>query len=129
MKHLPGVIGHAKETKEVIDCWNLFFTDEIIQNIVGYTNIYIEKISSHYKDRSDCRSTSVHEIRALIGLLYAMGFLHGGRMNIHDFWSTDGLGTECFPVTMALRRFRFLLKCIRFDEQATKKKKMINWLQ
>ena len=68
VKHLPGVIGLAKEAKEVIDCWNLFFTDEIIQNIVGYTNIYIEKMSSHYKDPSDCRSTSVHEIGALISM-------------------------------------------------------------
>ena len=55
-----------------------------------------------------------------------MGFLHGGRMNIHDFWSTDGLGTECFPVTMALRSFRFLLKCIRFDDVMSRQQRRKN---
>lgn len=36
-------------------------------------------------------------------------------MNIQDFWSIDGFGTEYIQVSMAFRRFRFLLKCIRFD--------------
>lgn len=62
-----------------------------------------------YLDPSDCRKTNITEIKALFGLLYLMGLHHGGRMNISDFWSTDGMGVERFPVTMGQRRFKFLL--------------------
>ena len=44
------------------------------------------------------------------------GFLHGGRANIQDFWSCDRLGAEQLPTTMTLRHFRFVLKCIHFDD-------------
>ncbi|XP_063231053.1 piggyBac transposable element-derived protein 4-like [Bacillus rossius redtenbacheri] len=123
VKKLPGVTGLGKKEKSVSGCWSLFFDNNMIEKIVVFTNKYILKISSSYKDPSDCKPTSLTEIKSLLGLLYGMGFLHGGRMNIQDFWSTDGLGTERFPATMAFRRFRFLLKCIRFDDIETRQQR------
>ena len=71
----------------------------------------MQTISDKFKDKDDVKPTDLIEIKALMGLLYLAGVLHGGRLNILELWSTaDGMGTEIFPATMALRRFRFLLR-------------------
>ena len=92
--------------------------------IVYNTNIYIQTISEKFKDKDDVKPTDSTEIKALMGLLYLAGVLHGGRLNILELWSkTDGMGAEIFPATMALRRFRFLLRCLRFDNVVEQKEK------
>lgn len=81
----------------------------------------MQKVSVNFKDKFDVKPTDSVEIRALIGLMYFAGVLHGGRLNILELWSkTDGLGAEIFPATMALRRFRFLIRCMRFDNVFTR---------
>jgi hypothetical protein len=47
--HLPGVKRYAKDAKSIVDCWNLFFTDTVIEEIVNCTNIYLVKIRINYR--------------------------------------------------------------------------------
>lgn len=46
--HLPSVKGVAKNSKTIIDSWKLFFPDEIISEIVNFTNITIQKIRENF---------------------------------------------------------------------------------
>lgn len=104
----------------MIDSWQLFIDNNFIEKIVTYTNIYIQKISERYKDPLDCKLTTSFEMRYPIKLLHGIEFLHGGRTNTKDLWDSDGLGSERFAASMALRCFRFLLECIRFDDINTR---------
>lgn len=117
---LPGVIGPAKDASTPIDCWQLFFDDATLNEIVLNTNIYIESLQDRYAKKSDVRPTSLLEIRALLGLLYLAGIYRAGRTSIFEFWSTDGTGIQMFPATMALKRFRFLMRCLRTDDIRTR---------
>lgn len=113
--HLPGPKGNGKDKFTPLDCWSCFISPNLLNMVVNNTNIFIENISSNYKDQSDCRKTDVIEIKALFGLLFLAGVFKGGRRNMKDFWATDGTGVEIFPAAMAYRRFKFLLRCLRFD--------------
>lgn len=46
--HLLGIKGLAKNSKTIIDSWQLFFPDEVIFEIVNFTNIKIQKIREHF---------------------------------------------------------------------------------
>lgn len=120
IRKLPGVIGRARECKSIIECWELFFSHDIMDSIVTYTNIFIAEIAQNYSDPHDCKPTKLSEIKALFGILYAMGVHKGGRLNISEFWATDGSGHERIIASMSQRRFSFLLRCLRFDDKGTR---------
>lgn len=120
---LPGVKGAAKNALSPRECWELFLDNAILEDIVDNTNIYIESISDRYTNKSDARPTDKQELTALLGLLYLAGVYHGGRTSIFEFWSTDGTGLDIFPATMALRRFRFLMRCLRMDNVRTREER------
>lgn len=117
----PGVVSqNAKNAKTVVDCWRLFFDDKIITLIVEKTNLYINGIREKFVRDRNCKETDQIEMEAFLGLLYLAGVFRGGHQNIADFWSRDGLGIDIFRMTMSEKRFRFLIRCIRFDDRATR---------
>nr|CAH7732299.1 unnamed protein product [Callosobruchus chinensis] len=55
--------------------------------------------------------------RALIGLLLLIGSLRCARKNLRDLWdNSTGNGLESCYLCMSEKRFRFLLRCTRFDD-------------
>lgn len=116
VKHLPGVKGEAKNAKRPIDCLQLFFTDDILEEIVCCTNIYIATIRSKYSRERDAADTTITEIKACLGLLFLSGVLRTSHTNLLDLWAADGTGVEYFRLSMGINRFRFLLTCLRFDD-------------
>ena len=120
MVRLPGVKSCAKEAKAIIQCWNLFVSEDILNIIVENTNKYIAKVESKYSRERAARPTDVIEIRALLGLLYLAGCLKSNRLSTKDMWARNGTGIEIFWLTMSEQRFLFLLRCIRFDDLDTR---------
>lgn len=112
----PGVKGLAKNAKTIIDSWQLFFPDDVILEIVNFTNIKIQKVREHFAGNRDAKDTNIIEMKAIIGLLYLSGSLRSSHQNLCDLWRTDGLGVDYFHATMNIRRFRFILQCLRFDD-------------
>lgn len=43
---------------------------------------------------------------------------------MEDLWATDGSGIDIFRATMPLKRFRFLLSCLRFDNKETRDERL-----
>lgn len=43
-----------------------------------------------------------------------------GRANLDDLWVADGTGVEYIRASMSLNRFRFILRCMRFDDVRTR---------
>lgn len=67
-----------------------------------------------YKDKYDLRKADIAEIKALIGVLYS--FINAGPLYS---WVTYGSGLEIFQAVMTQRRFRFLIRCLHFDNLET----------
>lgn len=93
------------------------------QKIVECTNKYIEGIQEHFSRPRDAKVTDLIEIKAVIGLLYLAGIYHANRLSLDELWSEDGV--QRFRRTMSLRRFRFILRCLRFDDLETRGEKSI----
>lgn len=111
-----GPRGSALQVETPFEAWNCFITDEILDLIVNYTNIYIDGIKQKYSRARDVRCTNKTEIKALFGLLYYAGVLKSGKLNTRDLWATDGTGIDLFIATMSRKRFLLLLNCLRFDD-------------
>lgn len=120
VRDLPGVRGAAKGAKSVIACWGAFFDDDLLNIIVTNTNRYIAGKKELYSRERDCKTTTLSEIKAFIGLLYMAGYHRNSRLNTLDFWALDGSGIELFRMTMSRNRFHFLLQTIRFDNKTTR---------
>lgn len=116
VSHLPGVKAIARNAKSPLECWELFFPDHVIREIVTCTNIYLRQMRENYARVRDCPDTSFEEIRALLGLLYLAGVKKCQHTNISELWSEDGTAPECFRAVMSNRRFYTLLRAMRFDD-------------
>lgn len=115
--HLPGPKGEARNSKSEIECLSLFINNNVIQIITTSTNIYIEKIRNQFTRLRDARFTDEREIRAYIGLLLLIGSLRSSRKNAAQLWdNSKGSGIEACYLSMSLNRFRFLTRCLRFDD-------------
>ncbi|UYV77142.1 hypothetical protein LAZ67_14003430 [Cordylochernes scorpioides] len=122
--HLPGVKGEAKNAKSILDCWNLFIDDNILECIVTNTNIYIRNIQQNYSRERDANLTNLHEIKALLGIIYFLGVMKANKLNTDDAWARDSTGFELCRIAMSENRFRFLLRVIRFDDKATRNERL-----
>jgi hypothetical protein len=73
----------------------------------------------HPDNLREWNPTTITEIQAVIGLVILAG-LHRGRMEpLEDLWSPKS-GRPIFCAVMSLRRFKSLLKYLRFDNKATR---------
>ncbi|XP_068086415.1 piggyBac transposable element-derived protein 4 [Anabrus simplex] len=120
---LPGVIGNARGKREILDTWMCFFDDIMLDMIVNHTNQYIDSIREAYSRPRDVLHTDKSEIKAFIGLLYLTGLYKAGRTSLEDLWDNEGFGIEIFRLTMSLKRFRFILQTLRFDDQVTRQQR------
>lgn len=68
--------------------------------------------------------TDIIELRAFIGLLYLQGAFKSGHEDLESLWATDGTGRDIFRSTMSLKRFLFLLSCLRFDDYTTRQERL-----
>lgn len=114
---LPGVVGNAKGLTNVRETWMCLIDDAMIRDIVVFTNQYITSVKDKFIRQRDARTTVEVEIRGFLGLLYLLGVYRANRLNLDELWSSDGDGIEKFRLTMSQRRFRFLMRCLRFDDR------------
>ncbi|KAJ8955086.1 hypothetical protein NQ314_006967 [Rhamnusium bicolor] len=56
---LPMVKGIPRDLKNSLECWQLFFTDEMLISMVDNTNKYIDSISDKYTRNRDARPTNL----------------------------------------------------------------------
>ncbi|XP_067630578.1 piggyBac transposable element-derived protein 4-like [Eurosta solidaginis] len=114
--HLPGVKNIAKNARNPSECVALFLSNTLIEKIVTYTNIYIEKIRGTYARDRDCKSTDAVEINEFIGILYMAGLKKMNHLNLKEMWLQDSTVPDIFRAAMSITRFLFLLRVVRFDD-------------
>lgn len=119
-QRLPTICAITKELRTPQDIISFFLNDHMIKLIVQYTNQHIDTLFNNFTRSRDCMPTNKTEIQALIGLLYYGGVFKASHLNAEDLFKTDGSGIEIFRLTMSLKRFRFLLSSLRFDDKTTR---------
>ena len=60
--HLPGVVGDAKQCTTALECFNLFISPYIIEQIVSFTNKRIESKRGKYSQEYILKQTTEQEI-------------------------------------------------------------------
>lgn len=78
----PGVKGVAKDAKTEIECWQLFFTEEMRCSILIHTNEEILRRQVNCKNPTQLyymKETTSTELEAFIGLLYIAGLNKSSR--------------------------------------------------
>lgn len=122
--HLPGVKNYGKYARSPLECFLLFIDEQIIGDIVIYTNQRILEKSSTWKDSPHYGKTSAPEIKAVFGLLYLSGTFRSNHRHLYELWKTDGTGMDVFRCTMSQRRFEFLVSCLRFDNKDNRQERV-----
>lgn len=102
------------------DLWQLFFTDDMLREIVKHTNEKIRKIRPNYQNQSCVRDLDVMELKAFIGMLYYTAIFKENHTHYTCWHSTDGTGRETYRCIMSKNRFETLLNCLRFDDASTR---------
>ncbi|XP_053956251.1 piggyBac transposable element-derived protein 4-like [Anastrepha ludens] len=127
IKLLPGTNGNSRNVETEIECLNLFVNDSVIRIIIVSTKLYIQKVRVNFQEdrmNQDARETDDTEIRAFIGILFLIGALRSSRKNLHKIWdNSQGNGVESCYLAMSEKRFRFLLRCLRFDDINTRQQR------
>ncbi|KAJ8951921.1 hypothetical protein NQ314_007629 [Rhamnusium bicolor] len=69
----PGPVNNVANAKTILECFEIFFTEKIIQAVTQSINIYIDDIKEKCERDRDAKPTVTCEIRALLGMLYLLG--------------------------------------------------------
>ena len=123
----PIPMGHpAQHVKDLSpqDLFSSFLPDDIIQDdIVNHTNRKIAELRDHIGenniDKASYKDTDVKEIKAVIGCLLLSGVLRDNTQSTTTMFSPL-FGTPFYRCVFSQRRFDFLLRCMRFDQHATR---------
>ena len=120
LKFLPGPRNNASHIEDKLQAFLLLITDEMIEEIVGCTNMYITAVQSNYDRKRDAKIATKTELMAFLGLLVLSGVKRAGHVSFPELWATDGGGKKIFRACMSYNCFLFLLLAIRFDERMTR---------
>lgn len=115
-----GPSNEALNAKTIENCFNLFIDNRSLEIIVCNTNLYIASIRHQYSRERDCQETNIDEVKTLIGLILLTSLLKSKNVKLDELWEQGGLGVEVFRLSMNLNRFKFLLRCLRFNTESNK---------
>ncbi|XP_069680912.1 piggyBac transposable element-derived protein 4-like [Periplaneta americana] len=128
VNNYPGPKSFSEGVTSEVDAFTKMISLEMIDEIVGYTNIYMqnERISAKYSRERDARETTRSEMMALMGLLYLIGVKKANHTDVTELWAVDGSGIEITRAVMGFKRFLFLLRCIHFDDKRTRQERRVS---
>ncbi|XP_047506781.1 piggyBac transposable element-derived protein 4-like [Pieris napi] len=117
---VPGPNSDARDLVEPLPIFHLYLSDEMIDQLVIYTNAEIEIKKVKYKELTHTISpTSAIELKALLGLLMQSAAIKSNHLPTRILFD-DRRSGNIFKACMSAERFDFLLKCLRFDDKATR---------
>lgn len=116
----PGPTHEAAQATTPSQCFGLFVSDEVIGEIVTWTNAKIDRMAGQFaRQNPTVRNTSPPEMRALLGVLIFSGYRRDNHLSTKEVWSPT-TGAAFYRAAMSEARFAFLLSCLRFDNEATR---------
>ena len=123
---LPGLRPYRKiENSNPKNLRQLLFTDELLNIIMKWTNLKIERrrknICGPIKGEVD--NTSIDELKALLGLLIYTSVFKSNQEDMESLFATDVTGSEIFCAVMTMKRLKFLLSNLWLDNPDDREKR------
>lgn len=112
--------GVFHENTRPLDLWRLFFTENMLEEIVKHTNAKIRKVRPNYQRETAVHDLDILELKAFIGMLYYTAIFKENHTHYTSWYSQDGTGREIYRCIMSKNRFEVLLNCLRFDDANTR---------
>lgn len=107
------MLQEGQRLDTVLDCFELIFDNQTIDAIIFYTNKEALTHDANFKVIDQI------EMKAFIGLLIIAGVDHSSKKNYEEFYGRLR-GLPIFKATMALKRFKSILRFIRYDDKTTR---------
>ena len=104
--------------------------DEIFNIVERHTNIRIQlvrdtKIGPANRNTFTYSNTNVTELKCLVGCLVMTGVRKDGHLSLDQMFSTR-FGANFYRATFSQKRFQFLLRCLRFDDQLMRQNNVLD---
>ncbi|XP_008179963.1 piggyBac transposable element-derived protein 4-like [Acyrthosiphon pisum] len=115
-------LQYTLSTKNPLDYFNLFFDDNIMNNIVTWVNLRANTLKSlgvrKHSNLSNWKNIDVYELKKFIGLTLLMG-IHK-LPTIHLYWSKSEIDYHpIYGQTLSRNRYETILRCLCFYEPST----------
>ena len=116
----PALALGEKPSPEQI--WRLFFTDDMVDEIVIRTNCKLDSVREELGNKEDpsYKKTNKDEISALFGLLILSSIFKSSRESLTSLFSTGITGRPIFRAIMSEKRCHVLIRALRFDDASTR---------
>ncbi|GFY42352.1 DDE_Tnp_1_7 domain-containing protein [Trichonephila inaurata madagascariensis] len=103
--------------------WDLFFTPEMIDEIVKHTNVKLTEMRRkiQFDDSPAYKNTENDELNALLGLILLCCIFKSLNESLHSLFYTSIIGRPIFRAIMTEKRCSVLLRALRFDDSQTRK--------
>lgn len=101
---------------EPLLCFELFITDEIIQELVQWTNVEISKKRTDSMTSATFADTNPTEIKAFIGILTLSAAMKDNHLSTVELFNSSFTGSR-YVAVMSRDRFDFILRCLRMDDK------------
>lgn len=111
--------GPTKGCKNITDpllCFKKFFNDEIINEIVQWTNVEL-KLKMRTDSDQVYKETNFVEISALLGVLILSAAMNNNHLTVSELFDSTYSGSRYVSV-MSGKRFSTLLGALRFDDKS-----------
>lgn len=119
-----GVTAAAKKAVTELDHLMLFITPKMIESILHYTNVRINKLIESLSDELKesgkypfLKPLDIEEFIAFLGLCYYRDLWQQNKMKVSLLYRESG--PPIFSATMSRDRFTFIMKNRTFDNQDT----------
>ena len=120
VRFTQGPVKEAQDANTPEKAMMLLMTDEMIDEIVLWTNKRIEQDAANYKRQTAAIGpTERAEVRALIGLLIFSGAQRDNHLSTREMWDPM-TGSPMYQTAMSESRFCFLINSLRSDNPGTR---------
>ncbi|CAB3250201.1 unnamed protein product [Arctia plantaginis] len=101
---------------EPLLCFELFITDEIIQELVQWTNVEMLKKRTDSMTSATFADTNPTEIKAVIGILTLSAAMKDNHLSTVELFDSSFTGSR-YGAVMSRDRFDFIVRCLRMDDK------------
>ncbi|XP_034562753.1 piggyBac transposable element-derived protein 4-like [Notolabrus celidotus] len=113
----PGPTHYAlARITSIISTMDLFLTEEVIQMVMGMTNLHGRRTVQDWKDVDET------DIRATIELLLLSGVFRSRSESLQSLWDEE-TGRPIFRATMSRGQFSRILANLRFDDKLNRRRR------
>ena len=110
----------GKNIRTVLDAFRLFFTVELSSMIIKFTNLRMAK--EFQRSNNPAKSPFIYgrDLDAYLAILITSMILHDNDTSIELMWRSDSFQTPMYGSIMSKHKFKWIQKCIRFDDKRTR---------